>query len=206
MTKPYVLLEEVISQGECAALLDFFESNEQPDPRPGWGFCPISNMHSYLDGKIELDRVEPEVLPLLRVIDVARDHFLSTYTMHNVFEYKRGFMGSMRDGARLQEHSDDDDLYSGRRKNEKHYSGLLFLTDSYEGGELLFPEFGDKLKPPARSLVLFRGSHHHGVNPVLSGTRVNYVLFFKDYDPNEDVLIQEFDPKTYDTKNGPGTS
>lgn len=206
MTSPYVLLENVISEEELSGILGYFHENRQSDPRPGWEFCPIANMHQYINGVYSLDRVEPEVLPLLRVIDLAKNYFQDNYSMQNDFEYKRGFMGSMADGASLQEHSDDDDLYAGRRKNERHYSGLLFLTDDYEGGELSFPEFDLKVKPPARGLVLFKGSIHHGVDPVISGTRINYVLFFKDYDANEDVIIPEFDPHTYDTESGPGTS
>lgn len=206
MTKPYHLIEDAISEDELAGLLEFFEANKQPDPRPGWEFCPLANMHQYTNRLAKLDTVEPEVLPLLRVIDQAKQHFLDTYEMQNVFEYKRGFMGSMGDGASLQQHSDDDDLYQGRRKNEKHYSGLLFLTDNYEGGELFFPEFNVSLVPPARSLILFEGKNHHGVNAVISGRRMNYVLFFKDYDPADEVIISEFDPNTYDTLGGLGTS
>jgi predicted 2-oxoglutarate/Fe(II)-dependent dioxygenase YbiX len=60
--------------------------------------------------------------------------------------------------------------------------------------------------PPARSLILFEGKNYHGVNAVISGKRINYVLFFKDYDPDDEVIISEFDPHTYDTVNGLGTS
>jgi hypothetical protein len=206
MKTPYFLLEDAITIAEQLALIDFFERTKENDPRPGWEFSPLTSINEYLIGDLELSLVEAELLPLLEVLNISTKHFLSNFNINNLFSYKRGFMARMSSGASLQEHSDDDDLYEGRRKNEKHYSGLLFLTDDYEGGELLFPEFDVSFKPPARSLVLFEGKHHHGVSEVRAGQRLNYILFFKDYDPSEEVIIPKFDPDTYDTESGPGTS
>jgi hypothetical protein len=204
--QPYYLLESAISEEERLMLLDYFDETRQTDdPRHGYTYSGLREIVEYAKGEVEASGLDPRIQSLARIVDKSSEYFTSTFEMDNVFEYKRGFLNSMEGGAELGEHSDDDDLYEGRRKSEKHYSGLLFLSDEYEGGELTFPEFGVKIKPNSGDLILFRGKHKHGVRPVTSGIRVNYVIFFKDYDPNEEVLIQEFHPSTYDTGHGAGT-
>lgn len=202
----YHLIENAISAEEQSDILRFFEANKEPDPREGWEFCPLKELNKHLFNLISFNDVQPEVQSLVKIVEYSKKYFLDNYQMNHVFEYKRGFMGSMQSGASLGVHSDNDDLYGGRRQNEKHYSGLLFLTDDYVGGELIFPEFKIALTPPARSLLLFDGKNRHGVNTVISGRRINYVLFFKDYNPSDEVIITEFDAYTYDTRHGAGTS
>ena len=65
------------------------------------------------------------------------------------------------------------------------YSALLYLTDDYEGGEILFYEdnSGDNstaYKPEVGTLVYFKGDENypHSVNKVISGERANIILFF----------------------------
>lgn len=48
----------------------------------------------------------------------------------------------------------------------------LLLSDDYDGGELVFPEFGTAgYRPAAGSAVVFSGSLLHGVRPVTRGRR-----------------------------------
>jgi len=206
MDLPYTVIKNAITDKEALLLIEYLYEKQGEDPREGYVFNPIKMMHNYLDGDIPLEDVEESVLPLLGVIDICRNYFLENFKMNNTFSYKRGFLNAMQHPAALREHSDDDDLYQGRRKNEKHYSALLFLSDDYEGGELNFTEFKLQLTPRIGDLVLFEGRHHHGVNQVLSGTRVNYVIFFKDYDAEDEIIISEFTPEVYDVEHGIGTN
>ena len=48
---------------------------------------------------------------------------------------------------------------------------LLYLTDDYDGGEIVFPDCGVSLKPKAGSVVVFDSDLMHGVNAVVSGER-----------------------------------
>jgi hypothetical protein len=70
---------------------------------------------------------------------------------------------------------------------DNYYSALLYLTDDYEGGEILFYEkdSGDRnlataYKPTPGTLIHFKGddNHPHSVNDVISGERANLIFFF----------------------------
>jgi predicted 2-oxoglutarate/Fe(II)-dependent dioxygenase YbiX len=50
-------------------------------------------------------------------------------------------------------------------------NALLYLTDQYEGGEIVFPEINIAIKPKAGSVVVFDSDLQHGVNAVTSGVR-----------------------------------
>jgi predicted 2-oxoglutarate/Fe(II)-dependent dioxygenase YbiX len=57
-------------------------------------------------------------------------------------------------------------------------SGLFYLNDDYEGGELYFPQHDIKFKPKPGGAYFFPGDKNylHGVSQITSGTR--YVLPF----------------------------
>ena len=74
------------------------------------------------------------------------------------------------------------------------YSAVLYLNDEYEGGEILFYEYGpeginpnihpetyQEYKLQAGSLVYFNGDlgTPHEVKEVLSGERANFVFFYE---------------------------
>ena len=81
-------------------------------------------------------------------------------------------------GQRQQPHADKE-LHegSGRGKpNDFPYydiSGLFYLNDDYEGGELYFPNQGVQFKPKAGAAYFFPGDMHyiHGVTEIRSGIR-----------------------------------
>lgn len=52
-------------------------------------------------------------------------------------------------------------------------SGLFYLNDDYEGGELYFPDHGIQFKPKAGSAYFFPGdlNYLHGVTEITSGIR-----------------------------------
>jgi hypothetical protein len=113
----------------------------------------------------------------------AEKFFLEHYDMVGAFELKRTFVHIMNTGAEIEAHVDDGDVYEGKPKIERHYSGILILNDDYEGGELYFNDLDIRLKPPAGSLVLFRGDEerNHGVSEVTAGRRISMPIFFRDW-------------------------
>lgn len=58
---------------------------------------------------------------------------------------------------------------------------VLYLNDTYKGGEIYYSNLGIALKPEAGSLVIHPGNkeYAHGVMPVLSGTRYATTAFTK---------------------------
>lgn len=59
-------------------------------------------------------------------------------------------------------------------------SGLIYLNDDYEGGELNFPDFDLKIKPEAGAVVLFPSNfvYVHESLPVTKGTKYCVTTWF----------------------------
>ena len=86
----------------------------------------------------------------------------------------------LRKGEGLGHHADGDGGVNGYGKIGQ--SALLYLTNDYEGGEILFydEDVPQSYKPEPGTLIHFRGDehHNHSVNTVISGERSNIILFF----------------------------
>jgi len=102
---------------------------------------------------------------------------------HKVKSY---FFSCMTDGAINEIHMDNyykdkNGEVHARTKYMLNKSGLLYLNDDYDGGELVFPEQGISIKPETGSLIFFEGDYKkpHGVNKVISGPRYNLVTFYE---------------------------
>ena len=73
----------------------------------------------------------------------------------------------------LSEHRDSDPPYSHRK-----FGLSIALNSDYEGGELIFPEYGQsQLKIPKNTAVVFSGNLLHAVNPVTKGIRWSLISF-----------------------------
>jgi hypothetical protein len=66
------------------------------------------------------------------------------------------------------------------------FSAVYYVNDDYEGGELVIPVIGVKIKPKANSLILWSHVWHedmaHGVLPVTKGERYMSQGFFASVD------------------------
>ena len=87
-------------------------------------------------------------------------------------------------GQGLGYHTDDNGAYQGTMKNSG-YSVLIYLTDDYTGGEILFynDNEGNSSKayhPEPGTMIYFRGDENypHSVNEVISGERANLIIFY----------------------------
>lgn len=178
MTEVYHIIENALSPERCAELTRKFIEEADPsfDPRPGYSHYGLKennmrdpNYRGYDDLKEAITR--------------AYEHFMSTYDMtYNTFELKRLFGNVMSKGAVNEQHDDDGDVYPDKPDVEEHYSCILMLNDDYEGGELYFTHHNIELKLKTGDLIMFRGNaaNLHGVREVLSGERVNIIIFFRN--------------------------
>ena len=70
-----------------------------------------------------------------------------------------------------------------RQSDARRYALTLNLNDDFEGGELVFPEYGlNRYRPPAGGGLIFSGNLLHEALPVTRGTRFVLVSFFCDAD------------------------
>lgn len=54
---------------------------------------------------------------------------------------------------------------------------VMYFTDDFDGGELIFGGLGKEIKPKAGDIAIFDSNIEHGVNPVLDGIRITTQLF-----------------------------
>lgn len=64
---------------------------------------------------------------------------------------------------------------------------VLYLNESYEGGELYFPDLSLEYRPNAGDILCFYSEFRHGVRPVTSGVRYCIVGFAEN-----DAAYQKF--------------
>lgn len=173
----YYLIKNAISDEEIEALLKYISDNQEDDYRPHYRHTGISIQDFYAD------RI-PEVVPLKKVIKACYETFTENYKFnYNRFELKRLFGNTMARGAVNEAHDDDGDVYPGKPEVEEHYSAVLMLSSDYTGGELYFEHHNVEVRLEAGDLIMFRGNAEnlHGVREVLSGDRVNVIIFFRNY-------------------------
>lgn len=90
----------------------------------------------------------------------------------------------------------DKELHEGHdrgKPNDFPYydiSGLFYINDDYEGGELYFPEQDLKFKPKAGSAYFFPGdmNYIHGVSEITSGIRYVCPFFWTVLSHKEQAL------------------
>jgi len=57
------------------------------------------------------------------------------------------------------------------------WTALIYLTDDYEGGELIFDDLDIELKPSAGSIVFFPCDLYHRTNSIISGDKVFIFMY-----------------------------
>lgn len=124
----------------------------------------------------------------LRDVHVSRDRFsdesekeLSIETLlidvNCIFELNlsvlsRYVISKYYPGCHIKPHCDTDFLNTNRV-----VTGVFYLNEDYEGGEIYFPKFNVEIKPPKGSLLLFLSEYLHGVKPITNGNRYSVVWF-----------------------------
>jgi hypothetical protein len=102
-------------------------------------------------------------------------------TASNIFNknlvLKSYFYSHMKKGGKNLLHVDNYE-----EKYSKDYSAILYLTNSYTGGNVIFPNQELTMKPDPGTLVTFIGSEDvpHEVEEVVDGDRVNIICFLHE--------------------------
>jgi len=166
MMKPkYEIWESVLDQNHIDHILKYAINNPTPHPFNQFqGFDPLWD-------KIDLDK------KIENLLEKAWYYFKDNYERKGkkvIFHRQHGNI--MRAGSKLDPHVD---VYNPEHPEGGPGNALvfnIFLTDDYEGGELVFENLGESLKIKAGDAILFPGFLlNHGVNEVISGSRINII-------------------------------
>ena len=95
-------------------------------------------------------------------------------------------------GMELVPHADNfwiDDPQAFHHAHYRAYSSILYLNDSFKGGETYFPEYNYNIKPKTGKLTFYTSGakHIHGVKEITNGTRYTMGMWFTK-DPNHSIL------------------
>ena len=77
--------------------------------------------------------------------------------------------------------TEDEEALYRRHCTTKHYTGMIYMNDDFEGGELFFPYHDNfEIKPKPGMLVMFSGNifNPHGIREITSGTRYVHTTFW----------------------------
>ena len=107
-------------------------------------------------------------------LSVCQQDYISYYAIDTIKNINSGYQVlSYGVGDYFSKHTDEIP------EQERRISGVYYLNDDYEGGELYFTEFDIAFKPKAKDYLLFPSiwSYMHIAKPVISGTK-NAIVHF----------------------------
>lgn len=193
------IIENFISKDSCDFLIKNFENTLKETPNAGifggpnqgvetaWYIGnnnPIISYSTSIEKNIAIDLLTSISNSIARVMS---EYYSCSLDPRSIFYSK------MIKGAKLNEHYDnyepDGSIFIPSNHDhdainklgfESDFSGLLYLNDDYNGGEIEFINQNISIKPKPGTLIFFSGDMNfpHKVNEVLSGSRYNLVSFF----------------------------
>jgi predicted 2-oxoglutarate/Fe(II)-dependent dioxygenase YbiX len=88
-----------------------------------------------------------------------------------------------KEGSEMSPHSDNswpNGNTEAHPTSFRTWSGIYYINDDYEGGEIYFPELDWNFKPKADTLLMFPSTSRyiHGVNKVTKGTRYTVACWY----------------------------
>jgi len=112
-----------------------------------------------------------------KLIETHLTRILSKHFQKTLYWYERPHVLYYMAGGKYDVHADAENhntlVDSWIKARDRDYSILVYLTDDFEGGELLFNRFGFRYKPKRGDLVVFPSDNRylHTAEPVTSGHR-----------------------------------
>lgn len=189
------IIEDYINRDTCDFLSTCFESNlsktgsDKISGGPSFskkimtsGSSNGQNYFNYVDSKEYNIGADLMAGIADRTSATISDHYQNGYYLKSMFYSK------MIAGGKNTLHMDNwyenfNNELRPRPYNMYDRSGILYLTDNYEGGEIYFPKQDFKIKPKAGTFIFFEGNIEvpHEVLEVTSGVRCNIISFYGDY-------------------------
>lgn len=158
-----------LTKTNCTHLTQIFNSSHpQPTPylKPGSG-------KSVVDLKVKNRR---DVLLSDSMTEIYGKRLLKKFAPPDTpLSFERFRVGCYSIGGVFTNHRDNDSPQTKTRA----YGFVAAINDKskYKGGDLIFPEIGLTARLPQGTAILFDASLLHGVNPVVSGTRLVLISF-----------------------------
>lgn len=175
------IIDNFIFPETCNFLIKNFSSNIKETGKPGVYVGPYSNKDnpaSLLSGnnKVYQKSDTPELNIAIDLFTSICNNIEKTVSLlfNKNITMRSYFYSHMKPGGYNALHADN---YNEEYSND--FSAILYLSDSYKGGNILFPNLKEELKPSPGTLITFVGDKEmsHEVKEVTDGDRINIVCF-----------------------------
>lgn len=135
------------------------------------------------------DEVRSKIIDIIKKV---QDKFYESFEIEeDSLRFTNAMYVVMSKDGRVPLHTDDSGDYNGTGlETGKCFNGLLYLSDDYEGGQIIFPEQDINEIPKAGTLIYYlaNGQTPHEVKKVLYGERKNMVISF-EVNPNINSVL-----------------
>lgn len=203
------IYKNVLTNDQCKDIIDTLEKNLSYNQEHSWHGATVTEGHeailearNCLDFKIGHGNLGPESESNADLYRIHKESFNALYP--HVEDYGQYWGVVMRyyevfnfvkyegTGKHFAVHADHGPAYVTT------VSAVAYLNDNYEGGELIFPRFGLKIKPEPGDLVVFPSTYiyEHSSEPIINGDKYSIVVM-TDY--NDRGGGKYFDYTQHDT-------
>ena len=178
----FMTQEELVFLSEAAKKITIWDQTETHYNENGTVIYDSLYWKDRVATKLSLDKNDPSISPIIinlqQRLKEEVDSFFNVDAIPTSPAIVRWLPGQLQHPHADKELHDGPD--AGQPNDFPWYdlSGLFYLNDDYEGGELYFPLQGIQFKPKAGGAYFFPGDKNfiHGVTEITSGIR--YVIPF----------------------------
>lgn len=177
------VIDNFISEEDSQAVRKYILDNENDKSR--FDHAVVPGKYRIRSHVPEIHSLEShaEILPVIKkygqkFVEATKDLFNDDQDLF-VTSF---FFTKMGETTKLGKHRDNHD-----GGEHLFYSAVIYLNDDYEGGEIKFSDFDFTYKPKANSIIIFRSSFVHYVEPVVSGIRQAIPIWIT-LDPNRKLF------------------
>lgn len=187
----FLVGEQVMSAADCARVIAAFAALRDRVVKDD----PVDR---YWSGRYlwaaDLADAQPEALRIMReATDRARGLVQRFYALEAPLYNDLFQLVQWPPGLSMRPHADRANPDgSPHRMSHRHYAGILYLNDDYDGGELYFTALDVAIKPRRGMFVGFTGGfrHEHAVTRIESGAVRMTMPSFYSFDPRHaDPLV-----------------
>ncbi|MEZ5830786.1 MAG: 2OG-Fe(II) oxygenase [Dongiaceae bacterium] len=180
---PVLVIPNVLSRAECRALIARWHEmgHQEGTVTSVVKDQVVERVHEDVKKRLDHNLSDPAVRkPLMALIGRRIGPELNKAFCFGSFRFDRVLIAryDAERGDRFRPHRDNTTPATAGRRLALT---LNLNSDEYEGGELIFPEYGDhRYKPPAGAAVVFSCSLLHEALPVTRGQRFALLSFLLD--------------------------
>jgi predicted 2-oxoglutarate/Fe(II)-dependent dioxygenase YbiX len=175
----------ILSEELCATLRQVYDERVHLSQHKDYSGWPVLYWEQLRDAPGLRAVIRLLVKAVGTIIDLLGDGTHRIETVLMVALGSGGHHSAHADNRRLE-----GDAWVPNHTPQRSFSAIVYLNSDFEGGEIDFPDLGQRIKPTAGLLVAFPSDERyvHQVLPVTAGKRYSLALWFTQ-DPKHELKM-----------------